>query len=124
MAKNKGGRPTLMTPEIVQKLKEYFSYGCSDREACILCKISKSTFYNYQEANPEFVEEKEQLKEMVILAARKSIIEGNKDPKNAMDFMKRKKRKEFGDKQEIEAKVTGDVRLTDLFGRNNSNQED
>jgi hypothetical protein len=29
----KFGRPTVMTPETVQKLEEAFSFGCTDEEA-------------------------------------------------------------------------------------------
>lgn len=116
--KEKVGRPKRITPEILIKLREYFSYGCSDREACTLCMIGESTLYKYQEDHPEFKEEKKRLKEEVILGARKTIVNATKeDPKAAMDFMKRKKRDEFGDRQEIKQEINGNLSLTDVLNK-------
>lgn len=55
------GRPTIMTPDIVNKLEQAFSMGCSDLEACLYAGISKQTLYNYQAKNPEFVDRKEKI---------------------------------------------------------------
>jgi hypothetical protein len=68
------GRPTIMTPETLQKLEDAFALGCTDLEACVYADISKSTLYNYQEQHPEFVERKEELKEHPVLLARQTVI--------------------------------------------------
>lgn len=73
------GRPTIMTPEVIQKLEEAFLMGCTDLEACLAADISKSTLYNYQEAHPEFVDRKAALKENPVYLARGVIIEALKD---------------------------------------------
>lgn len=89
-----------MTPEIIAKLEEAFALGCSDLEACLFANIGKSTLYNYQENNPEFVERKEQLKENPILKARISVIGGFKEsPDLALRYLERKKKDEFSLKQ-------------------------
>ena len=73
MAVNKGGRPTVMTESTLQLLRDAFSWGCTDNEACCYADISTSTLYNYCEANPEFLEQKNLLKDMPLLKARRVI---------------------------------------------------
>jgi len=67
------GRPTIMTPETIQKLEDAFTWGCSDLEACCYANISKSTLYDYCVANPEFSERKETLKNNVTMKAKRII---------------------------------------------------
>ena len=94
--KNKGGRPTKMTPETIRKLEQAFSLGCTDLEACLFADIGKSTLYDYQEENPEFAERKARLKENPVLLARKSVVEALEgDPDLALKFLERKKKDEF-----------------------------
>lgn len=84
MAKRKSnaGRPTKMTDNTVKKLEEAFLMGCSDVEACLFADISKQTLYNYQEANPEFVDRKESLKSNPVMLSRKIQLEALKDDTN------------------------------------------
>lgn len=62
MANKKGngdvGRPTVITPECLHKLKEGFLRGYTNRIACIYAGIAESTYYKYCDENPEFVEKK------------------------------------------------------------------
>lgn len=96
------GRPTVMTPEIVNKLEEAFLLGCTDLEACLFADISKQTLYNYQEKNPEFVDRKEMLKETPVFKARKSVVDSvSTDPDLALKFLERKKKDEFSLKSEL-----------------------
>jgi hypothetical protein len=89
------GRPTIVTPEILNKLEEAFALGCTDLEACLYADISKTTLYNYQLKHPEFVERKEELKETPILLARKTVINSLQQPQSAQWFLERKKKDEF-----------------------------
>ena len=73
MAKNKGGQPTKMTEKTLQLLREAFSWGCTDTEACCYAEISTSTLYNYCVANSKFLELKNKLKEMPTMKARRII---------------------------------------------------
>jgi len=70
MAKNKGGRPTVMTEEVLRKLEEAFLMGCTDVEACLYADIGQRTLYDYQEANPEYSQRKEVLKSNPIMLAK------------------------------------------------------
>lgn len=98
--KNKGGRPTKMTPDTIRKLEEAFALGCTDLEACLFADIGKSTLYDYQDENPEFAERKARLKENPVLLARKSVVEALEgDPDLALKFLERKKKDEFSVKQ-------------------------
>jgi uncharacterized protein with von Willebrand factor type A (vWA) domain len=56
MAKNKVGRPTKMTKEVVRKLEHAFMLGCTDAEACCHADISHSTPYAYCCFSGEFME--------------------------------------------------------------------
>tara|TARA_R110000737_G_scaffold60903_1_gene87836 strand:+ start:539 stop:913 length:375 start_codon:yes stop_codon:yes gene_type:complete len=71
---NAVGRPLIMTPEVIQKLEDAFSWGCTDLEACCNANISKSTLYNYCDANPKFMERKEILKNQPVMKARRVVI--------------------------------------------------
>ena len=103
----KRGRKTIMTPEIIDKLEQAFSMGCSDLEACLHANIGKTTLYNYQNENPEFVERKEQLKEKLVLKARTVIAEAlnRKDENTAKWYLERKRKAEFGAKPENEINI-------------------
>lgn len=100
--KEKVGRPTILTPEIIAKLEQAFSMGCSDLEACFYADIGKTTLYNYQNAHPEFVERKERLKERMIFKARTVIADAlnNKDENTARWYLERKKKDEFSTRTE------------------------
>ena len=96
------GRPTKFTPETISKLEQAFSVGCTDVEACLLANVSNSALYNYQQANPDFVERKERLKESLSLKSRLVIADKlNKDDVDtAKWYLERKKKNEFSTKIE------------------------
>jgi len=85
------GRPTVVTPEVLEKLKEAFLLGCTDGEACLFADISVPTLYNYQASNPGFLELKEQWKENPFILARQTINKGLRtDHDHALRYMERK----------------------------------
>lgn len=120
--KNKGGRPTVMTPEVIRKLEEVFIIGGSDGEACFFANISRVTLWEYEQRHPEFTSRKEQLKERPILLARQVLLKGivgeqdketkkwivQPNPDLAIKYLERKKRKEFATR--IENEVEGQIR--------------
>lgn len=96
------GRPTIMTPEKVKEIEEYFSVGATDLEACFLAGISKQTLYNYQENNPDFVDRKEALKNMPKYKSKKLIVESiEKGDKNDAKWYLERKDNEFKQKTDI-----------------------
>jgi ACT domain-containing protein len=90
-------RPTIMTDSLVTKLEEAFSKGCSVTEACLLCDISRNTYYEYLKDNPEFNDKVEMLKENITLHARMnlaaSVLSG--DLADSRWYLERKKKDEF-----------------------------
>lgn len=100
------GRHTKLTPETLDKLRTAFLMGCSDVEACLYADISKTALYNYQQKNPEFVDQKEQWKEQLTLKARTVIANSlnNKDENTAKWYLERKKKDEFGTRTEVTGK--------------------
>lgn len=95
------GRPTIMTPNTLNHLRQAFAIGCTDEEACAYAKIACSTLYKYQNEHPEFIEEKEQLKQEPILKAKNTIVQNLDDPKNAQWYLERKKKDEFSTRSEL-----------------------
>lgn len=71
---NQGGRPTVMTEDVIRKLEAAFLLGCTDEEACLAADIGKTALYEYQNRNPEFAERKEALKSNPVYKARKVIL--------------------------------------------------
>lgn len=106
-----GGRPTVMTKDVIAKLEQAFAIGCTDLEACLFAGVSKDALYYYQHKNPKFTERKEQLKETPILKARTSVV--NKleaDAELALKFLERKKKDEFSPR--VEKKNSGEIKHT------------
>lgn len=99
--KNKGGRPTVVTPEALLKLEEIFALDGTDEEACAFADISTSALYAYQEKHPEFQERKRRLKERPMLKARRTIVQALEDPNHAFKYAEKKRRKEFGNNLDI-----------------------
>ena len=86
-----------MTETTLQKLREAFLLGCTDREACLMAGISEKTLYNYQNENINFVQEKERLKANPITEARLSLHKSIKrgDGKLALAYLERKVKDEL-----------------------------
>ncbi len=97
-----GGRPTVMTQDIIYKLEEAFIIGASDKEACLVANISMSTLYKYCQEFPEFSERKEELKDTPKYKARfnvsKAINEGDKQL--SQWYLERKVKDEFAQRTE------------------------
>jgi site-specific DNA-methyltransferase (adenine-specific) len=101
IGKIKEGRPTVMTPDTINKLESVFAIGGTDKEACSYADISHQTLYDYQHSHPEFVERKEMLKERPFIKARQTIVKALDNPHDAQWFMERKRKKEFAYRNEV-----------------------
>lgn len=101
MSNNKGGRPTVMTPEVLAKLEDAFLYGCTDLEACFIAGISKDALYDYCNIHPEFTERKEALKQSPSIRAKRTMVKaidgGDKDASKW--WLERRNKDEFSPKQ-------------------------
>lgn len=113
MGKNKVGRPTIMTDEVIQKLKLGFMKGLNDAECCDFAEIGTSTLYNYCNQNPEFMEKKEIWKHRPSTKAKMNIVEAieNGDEELSKWWLERRNKAEFSPKVEIEADVDAEVNI-------------
>lgn len=85
-------------PAKLLKLEQAFAIGCTDKEACGYAMISENQLYYYEKFNPEFQSKKAILKDTVILKAKQTVANKiSESYSNAIDYLKRKKRDEFGD---------------------------
>lgn len=99
------GRPSKMTPETLDKLRQAYLIGANDREAYGYADISHETFYNYIEKHPEFREQITKWQEEPILKAKTTVVKNlDKDVKNAQWYLERKKKDEFAVRQEVTGK--------------------
>ena len=88
-------RPTIMTPKTIDKLRQAFMMGCSDREACVYANIANQTLYSYQQKHSEFLEQKVTYKTNPLLKARKTIFDNLNEVKTAQWYLERKANQEF-----------------------------
>lgn len=102
-SENKVGRPTVMTPKVIEKLEEAFSLGCGDLEACLHAGICKQALYDYQKKYPEFTDRKAMLKEKLVLKARTVVADAlsKNDKALAWEYLQKKRKDEFGTRTEL-----------------------
>lgn len=112
-SKKKVGRPTVMTPDVLQKLEYGFMKGLTDEQCCSFADIAPSTLYNYCASKPKFMEKKEQLKNNPSVKAKMNIVEaiegGNVEVSKW--YLERKEKGEFSTKQEVAADVNSDISI-------------
>lgn len=97
------GRPTVMTPEVVKKLRDAFSIDATVEEACLYAGISKQTFYNWKEENGDLFDEMEALRLTPTLAMRQAAVKlGIQSYSTSMDYLTRKRPDEFGNRSKVE----------------------
>lgn len=107
--KNKGGRETLLTDALRVKIEEVAALDGTVEEMAYYCDVSRQTIYNWFAADRDFFDKVQRLRERPVLMARQTINKRMTESyANAADYLKRKRRKEFGDSAtlEVEAKFT------------------
>jgi len=112
MKKSKAGQPTKMTDSTLALLRQAFTWGCTDSEACCYAEIAPSTLYNYCNDNPKFLELKNNLKDMPTMKARRIIDKSldDNDLNTANRVIDRKEGTKV--KQEITGANGGPVQVT------------
>lgn len=94
-------RPSKQTIDIVNKLEYAFSIGATIEEACFYADISRQSFYNWKLIDPQLFDRFESLKLRPILQARETVAKALKtNPNIAFKFLERKRKEEFGLKDE------------------------
>lgn len=113
---NPVGRPRVITPEKIDKLEFAFAHGATDLQACFYAGISKSTFYDYLQENPDFSERKEALKNAITLRAKLNVAEkiNDGDVGQSQWWLERKAKDEFSTRSEnVNANINLNSEMTD-----------
>jgi hypothetical protein len=98
----KGQKKQKMTEETLRKLDEAFAIDASIEEACYFANIGPTTYYEWVKEMPQLAERFNRLRQRPVLTARQTVNEKMKESySNAMDYLKRKKKLEFGDSTDI-----------------------
>lgn len=98
----KRGAPVKLTDENIVKLRELAELDASIAEMAYYCNVTKQTIFNWFKNNPDLFDEIERLREKPILTIRRTLIEkANESYGNAVDYLKRKRKDEFGDSSTI-----------------------
>ena len=95
------GRPTVLTPQTLDKLRNAFLIGCSDDEACAYAEISTTALYDYQTKHKEYTEQKDQWKREPILKAKTTVVKSLGDVRDAQWYLERRAKKEFSLRSEL-----------------------
>ncbi len=104
------GRPPAIDKITLGKLETAFSYGCTDREACVYAGINPSTLYDYQRDYPEFTERKALLQELPQVSARQGVVASfGTRPDIGLRYLEAKLPKEFNTK--VNHHLTGEVTI-------------
>lgn len=111
MAKHAGGRPPIIDETILAKLKSVYLKDATDEQACLEAGISTSALYDYQNAHPEFVEQKKLWKENIKYKAKLNLVnaidEGDKD--TSKWYSERRAKEEFSVRNELTGKDGGQL---------------
>lgn len=95
---NQTGRPTVITPDIVRKLKDSFREGFNVIEACMNSGISRTAYYERFNSDEDFANTMMLAKSHLLMKAKyitaKAIEDGNVGV--AKWYLERRARKEFG----------------------------
>lgn len=96
------GRPTVMTEQVLEALRQAFLIGATNVEAAHYAGITEKTLYNYIEKNPEYLQTIEALKSEPILKAKQMIVKNiDRDIKNAQWYLERKAKREYGNNVDL-----------------------
>lgn len=89
--------------EVRAKLKYISEIDASLEEMALFADISRFSLMRYLERHKDFALEIDRLRSQPTLSARKRVVKGIKENyQNAMDYLKRKKKNEFGDAMKVD----------------------
>ncbi|WP_457635783.1 hypothetical protein [Persephonella sp.] len=103
MAK-RGRKVQKKTSEVLNRLRQALSIDATVEEACFYAGITKDTYYRWIKEDKELADELEGLRNKPVLKARETVVKSLGDPNWAFKYLEKKRRKEFGNYQEIDLK--------------------
>lgn len=98
---------TKLTDDVRSKIEEVAALDGSVEEMAYYTGLSRQTIYNYLDEESDFFDKElaenvERLRARPILAARQRMVQGVKESyQNAADYLKRKRKSEFGDAMDV-----------------------
>lgn len=100
----KCGRPTVMTPEVLNKLDQAFMFWMNNTEACLYADIAEKNFYNYAKANDGYLQKAKSLREKPSMVAKANIVRSIQagDKNDSKRWLERKNKDEFSLKTEVD----------------------
>ena len=94
------GRPETFTPEILDKLRQAWLIGCTDREASFFAGVPYGTLTHYLERHPDFGERRDEWKTNPNIKTRTTIFADLSSPDTAKWYAEMKMRDEFSRRTE------------------------
>jgi|GEM_PF-2636379 len=93
-----GGRPTVITGEVVRKLEDAFKAGFSVSEACLASGISRAIYYEHKASNEAFSDKMELAQKYMTIRAKKVVVQAidNGNFNAAKWWLEHRARDEFG----------------------------
>ena len=99
-SKSKAGRPTVITPDTVRKLKTAFELDLTVEGACNYAGISKDTYYRHLKEK-EFSDEMRIAQMHLEIEAKKSVTRGVKEDGNlALKVLERRCKEQYSPRHE------------------------
>lgn len=118
-------KPVKLNDETVKKIEEALAMDCSIEEVCLYANITRPTYYNWINSFPELKERFNILRAKPFLKARKTVIDSLSNPQYAFEYLKRKKKDEFSDRQELTGKDGGELKINIIdygdYGKGDNN---
>jgi len=114
---SKGGRPTVITPNVVRKLEEAFHLDVDIQEACLVANISRDTYYRKCKEDKGFSDTMEKARMFATWKARKTVVKelGNNSTL-ALKYLERKRKREFSPRTEFTGASGDPIQVTLLPG--------
>lgn len=108
----KGGRPSIITEDVLRKLEYAFALDCTIEEACLMAGIYPTAYYTFLKKEKGFAKTVLLLRNIPVLIARKTVVEGLEGRREeAMSYLRVKKNREFSPRLNMtaEGKIDHDV---------------
>lgn len=99
--------------KIIAKCAEHWAIGGNDAEASTYANVSASSLCRYLQAHPDIAEYRDRLQQNPFIKARKTIHKSLDNPQFAFEYMKRKKKDEFSERNELTGKDGLAIKISD-----------
>lgn len=116
ITRDKRGRPTVMTKQVLAKIKHAIRMGSTEEEACSFAEIDPSTLWRYKQKNKYFAMQIKEWQNYLVLSARQNIFDSIDECKNMTDswaYLRAKRKEEFAEQKNLNVR-TGTLTIEEL----------